>query len=199
AALVGLIRHERRSAHPLLPIALLREPAVWRSDALAACHGAVLVSLIAFLPIYMHVGQGASPAQTGLRLLPLMFGIGIGSMATGRVVSRTGRTTIFPSVGLIFVTVSLIVIALWSERFPPALFGALLFLNGLFMGTVMGVVQVVVQNAAGLSMLGAAAASVQLSRSVGAAAGTAIVGTVLFATLALSDPQSAALFATMVK
>jgi EmrB/QacA subfamily drug resistance transporter len=199
AALVALVRHERRVEHPLLPIALLRQPTIWRSDALAACHGAVLVSLIAFLPIYLYVGQSSSAAETGLRLLPLMLGIGLGSMATGRVVSRTGRTTIFPSVGLIFVTLSLLVIALWSRNFSPLLLSVLLLLNGLFMGTVMGVVQVVVQNAAGVSSLGAAAASVQLSRSLGAVAGTAIVGTVLFATLALSDPQSAHLFAAMIR
>jgi EmrB/QacA subfamily drug resistance transporter len=199
AALVALVRHERRAEYPLLPIALLRQPTIWRSDALAACHGAVLVSLIAFLPIYLYVGHAASAAETGLRLLPLMLGIGFGSMATGRVVSRTGRTTIFPSVGLIFVTLSLLIIALWSRSFSPHLLSLLLLLNGLFMGTVMGVVQVVVQNAAGVSALGAAAASVQLSRSLGAVAGTAIVGTVLFATLALSDPQSAPLFAAMIR
>ena len=74
-----------------------------------------------------------------------------------------------------------------------------LFFTGLFMGTVMGVVQVTVQNAAGLASLGSAAASVQLSRSIGAAVGTALVGTVLFATLALSDPETAGLFATLVQ
>jgi hypothetical protein len=40
---------------------------------------------------------------------------------------------------------------------------------------------------------------VQLSRSIGAAVGTALVGTVLFATLSLSDPASAPLFATLVQ
>jgi len=67
------------------------------------------------------------------------------------------------------------------------------------MGTVMGVVQVVVQNAAGVTSLGAAAASVQLSRSLGAVAGTAIVGTTLFATLALSDPLSTSVFTAMIR
>jgi EmrB/QacA subfamily drug resistance transporter len=199
AALIALIRHERRTEHPLLPIALLRQPTIWRSDALAACHGAVLVSLIAFLPIYLYIGHAATPAETGLRLLPLMLGIGFGSMATGRIVSRTGRTTIFPSIGLIFVTLSLLTLALWSRAFSPFLFGLLLLLNGLFMGTVMGVVQVVVQNAAGVTSLGAAAASVQLSRSLGAVAGTAIVGTTLFATLALSDPLSTSVFTAMIR
>jgi hypothetical protein len=39
----------------------------------------------------------------------------------------------------------------------------LLIWIGLFMGTVMGVVQVVVQSASGLQRLGEAAASVQVS------------------------------------
>ena len=39
----------------------------------------------------------------------------------------------------------------------------------------------------------------QLSRSIGAAVGTALVGTVLFATLSLSDPDAARLFATLVQ
>ena len=45
----------------------------------------------------------------------------------------------------------------------------LLLLIGLFMGTVMTVMQLTVQRVAGTALLGAAAASIQLSRSVGAA------------------------------
>ncbi len=67
------------------------------------------------------------------------------------------------------------------------------------MGTVMGVVQVTVQNAAGTASLGSAAASVQLSRSIGAAVGTALVGTVLFASLALGDPDAARLFGALLE
>jgi hypothetical protein len=67
------------------------------------------------------------------------------------------------------------------------------------MGTVMGVVQVTVQRAAGPYALGAAAASVQLFRSVGAAVGTAIVGMVLFAALVLMDPQARELFGSIVE
>ena len=101
---------------PLLPISLLRQPTIWRSDALAACHGATLVSLIAFLPIYLRVVRGTSASETGLLLLPLMFGIGFGSMLTGRIVSRTGLTAIFPSIGLIFATASLLAFALLADR-----------------------------------------------------------------------------------
>ena len=199
AALVGLVHRERRAPFPLLPISLLRQPTIWRSDALAACHGATLVSLIAFLPIYLRVVRGTSASETGLLLLPLMLGIGLGSMLTGRSVSRTGLTAIFPSIGLIFATLSLLLLALFADRLGTRGLGAFLFCNGLFMGTVMGVVQVTVQNAAGAASLGSAAASVQLSRSIGAAVGTALVGTVLFAALALGDPGAAPLFAALLE
>ena len=48
AALVALVYREKRAPFPLLPISLLRQATIWRSDALAACHGATLVSLVTF-------------------------------------------------------------------------------------------------------------------------------------------------------
>jgi EmrB/QacA subfamily drug resistance transporter len=198
AALFALLRREQRAAFPLLPIGLLRQPTIWRSDALAATHGATLVSLVSFLPLYLRVVRGNSASETGLLLLPLMFGIGAGSMITGRVVSRTGLTAIFPSVGLTVATVLLTLFALLADRLDGWSLGAFLFFTGLFMGTVMGVVQVTVQNAAGTASLGSAAASVQLSRSIGAAVGTALVGTVLFASLALASPDATQVFRALV-
>jgi len=59
---------------------------------------------------------------------------------------------------------------------------------------VMGVAQVTVQSIAGQRMLGAGAAMVQFSRSVGAAFGTAAVAAVLFSVLAAGDPDRAHLF-----
>ena len=197
--LVLLVRHERRATFPLFPLHLLRQPTIWRSDGLAACHGAALVSLVTFLPLYLHVAQATSAAESGLLLLPLMFGIGAGSMTTGRIVSRTGYTTIFPSVGLILATTALLCLSLLLSSLTRTELAVLLFCNGLFMGTVMGVVQVTVQSAAGSASLGSAAASVQLSRAIGAAFGTALVGTVLFAVLAWTNAETARLFAAVVQ
>jgi hypothetical protein len=68
----------------------------------------------------------------------------------------------------------------------------------LFLGTVMAVVQVTVQTAAGRKALGTAAGSVQFSRTVGAALGTALLGSILFATLAFADPEAPAMFGRLV-
>ncbi len=198
-ALVLLVRQENRAASPLIPLALLRQPAIWHSDALAACHGAALVSLITFLPVYLEVVRGFTPSTTGLLLVPLTIGIGIGSLVTGRLVNTTGLTTIFPIVGLTLCTGNFLVLAFWAGTLDSTGLAFLLLSNGLFMGTVMGVVQVSVQHAAGQLRLGEAAASVQFSRSIGAAFGTALVATLLFAVLAIRNPDAASVFAGMVE
>jgi EmrB/QacA subfamily drug resistance transporter len=194
-----LVRQENRAASPLIPLSLLRRPTIWRSDALAACHGAALVSLITFLPIYLEVVRGNSPAETGLLLVPLTIGIGTGSLLTGRLVSKTGLTTVFPVVGLALVTANLVVLAVWAQVLSTTALGWLLLWNGLCMGTVMGVVQVTVQTASGPMRLGEAAASVQFSRSIGAAFGTAVVSAVLFSVLSVKNPEAARVFASLAE
>lgn len=198
-ALGLLIRQENRAASPLIPLNLLRKPEIWHSDAMAACHGAALVSLITFLPVYLQVVRGTSPSETGLLLVPLTIGIGTGSLVTGRLVSRTGRTTLFPIIGLVMVTICFVLLGLFAGEMSMTEMGWLLLFLGTFMGTVMGVVQVSVQSAAGPQRLGEAAASVQFSRTIGAAFGTALVATVLFGFLAIKNPESASVFGAMVQ
>ncbi len=197
--MVWLIFHESRTPSPLIPLKLLRQSAIWHSDAMAACHGAALVSLITFFPIYLEVVRGLSPSDTGVLLVPLTIGIGAGSLLTGRLVSKTGRTTVFPIAGLVLATAVFVAFAIWAPVLGSRSLAGLLLLSGLFMGTVMGVVQVSVQAAAGQARLGEAAASVQFCRSIGAAFGTALVATVLFGVLALKSPEAARVFAAMIQ
>ena len=198
-SLLLLIRREKNAALPLLPISLLRQPSVWRSDALAACHGAALVSLTTFIPIYLRVVRGASPAESGLLLLPVTIGIGTGSVIIGRLVSRTGYTAIFPSCGLFVATLAIIFIAFRAPYLDMVELALALGFTALFMGSVMGVVQITIQHAAGRDNLGAAAASVQLSRSIGAAFGAAIVGAVLFAAFFAEGGDAPKLFGLLME
>ncbi len=126
-SLVLLIWQERLTTSPLIPPKLFRQPSIWRSDAMAAFHGAALVSLITFLPIYLRAVRGMSPAETGLMLLPLTAGIGLGSMSTGQMVTRTGYTAVFPTYGLIGATLSLLLLAFFIplSQLHPARLGVL--------------------------------------------------------------------------
>ena len=198
-ALVLLAWQERLTSSPLIPPKLFRQASIWRSDAMAAFHGAALVSLITFLPIYLRAVRGLSPAETGFMLLPMTAGIGIGSMTTGQLVTRTGHTAGFPSYGLTGATIGLALLAFFIPYLSAVqiawAFGGI----ALFMGTVMGVVQVTVQTVSGPRLLGTGAAMVQFSRSVGAAFGTATVSAVLFSILTARDRDTATLFGMIIE
>lgn len=194
-----LLWQQKRSPGPLLALHLFRIPAFWRADVMAFCSGASLTGLMTFLPIYLQVVTGASPAGTGLLLIPLTGAVASGSVVTGWLISRTGRTAIFPTVGLCITAVTLVVLAIWAPSMTRVQLSWMLALGGVCQGTAMLTSQVTVQTVAGLQNLGAAAASAQLSRSLGSAFGAAATGAVLFGILTATDPQTADLFFEMVR
>ncbi len=194
-----LLRQERRVSQPLIPVNLLRQPAIWRADAMGACVGATIVSSVTFMPIYLQVVRGVGAGRAGLLMLPLTAGIALGALFTGRMIARTGRTAVFPSYGLAVVASSLLVLAFGAAWVPTDWLPLVFITLSMSLGTTMPVVQTTVQMVAGPKNLGAASASVQFSRSIGAALGTALVGAVLFAVLAAHDAGVAALFAEVVQ
>jgi hypothetical protein len=51
---------------------------------------------LALLPLYLQIVRGATPTESGLELLPLTAGIMVGSLISGRAISRTGKYKAFP-------------------------------------------------------------------------------------------------------
>jgi EmrB/QacA subfamily drug resistance transporter len=199
AALVLLFRQERRTASPLLPLALMRQPAIWRADVMAGFSGASLVAMVTFIPIYLQVVDGASPAETGFLMLPLTVGVGVGSFLVGKMISWTGRTAILPSLGLIVTFATLVCLAIFAPLLDRATMMWLLGFSAFFQGSAMPVAQITVQMVAGPRQLGVGAASVHLARSLGSALGVALVGAVLFGALAATDNDTAVMFSAMVR
>ena len=198
-SLVLLIRQEKRASAPLLPIQLFRQAGIWRTDVMAAFVAAQTVSLVSFLPMYLQVVKGASTADSGVLLLPLTLGIAIGSFFAGRLIAATGRTAIIPSIGLAGTATMLLSLAMFASELSNLSISLMLAVASFCAGGAMPTVQMTVQVVAGPRFLGAAAASVQFSRSVGASIGTALVGAVLFAVLAAHDRQTASMFASLVQ
>jgi len=198
-SLVLLIWQEKRAAAPLLPIQVFRQAGIWRTDVMAACIAAQTVSLVSFLPMYLQVVRGTGTAHSGLLLLPLTLGISVGSFFGGRMIAATGRTALLPSVGLPISAFLLLSLAAFAPRLDNTTITAMLAVASLCTGMGLPMVQMTVQTVAGPRFLGAASASVQFSRSVGASIGTALVGAVLFAVLATRDRQTAEFFVGLVQ
>ncbi|MDH7797048.1 MULTISPECIES: MFS transporter [unclassified Beijerinckia] len=194
-ALFFLLRQEKSTPSPLLPIDLMRQRGVWMTQLIGVAHGATLTAFIAFMPLYLHI-MGIAPLQkVGWILLISTGSIAATSMLTGRFITRTGLTMIAPSVGLIITSLSMINFAFNSAHMTFMEVAVAVGIAAIGMGTVMSVVQVTIQTLAGRRKLGAASGSIQLARTVGAALGTTLFATVLFASLSMTDPDAARMFA----
>lgn len=197
-ALRLLLWQERRAPDPLLPLDVLGNPSIWRTNLLSACVSGAYVGTIAFLPIYFVVVRGLDAASAGFALLPLSAFSGLGAMVAGQMMSRTGYTLRWPGIGLPFCCVLLLVVAAGVGGLPLWLMVCVLTGISLGFGTSFPMVQVTVQVAAGRERLGPATASVQSMRSLGAASGTAMMGAVLFGALTASSGEAAGLFVRLV-
>ncbi len=190
---------ERCAADPVLPLRLLGTPAIARSDAVVLCFGATLFPTILFLPLYLQLGRGFAIGQSGLLLLPITLAMVASSAVTGRLVTRTGRVTIFPQVGMSVAMAAFIALAVAVGPAPTLLVLALTSVAGVGLGMVMPPTQVTVQLAAGPASLGAATASIALSRAIGGAAGVALVGAVLIAALGVAGDTLPSLLARVIE
>lgn len=199
AALIALLRVEARVPDPLLPLPILTDPVIWRTNLLAACVAGTMVSLISFLPLYLTVVRGVPIATVGVMLLPMSLGGGMGALASGLFLARTGRNMLLPALGLVLATAVLSFMAYGAGGLPLTWFPWLLALSSLGFGCSFPAVQTTVQVAAGAARLGVATASVQFMRNLGAAAGTAVLGAMIFVGFALADAETAARFAEAMR
>ena len=64
-----------------------------------------------FLPLFQQTVQGASATNSGLLLLPMMFGMLVVSVVTGRVITKTGRYRVFPIIGGVVMTGGMVLLS----------------------------------------------------------------------------------------
>jgi MFS family permease len=118
----------------------------------------------------------ASATTSGLLLLPLMAGLLLTSITSGRLIARTGRYKRYPIVGTALIGVGLSLMSTMGMDTTRLASGVYMFVLGLGIGLVMQVMVLVVQSNTARSDLGVATASVNFSRQMGGSLGVAFVG-----------------------
>ena len=189
ALLVGFLVQEQRATEPLLPLRLFRQGIFSISSSIGFIIGFALFGAIAFMPLYFQVVNGDSATGSGLRMVPMMFGIVLTSIVSGRLISKTGRYRAFPIVGTAIMSLGVLLLTRLSAT--TSLLEASLFILvlGVGVGMVMQVVVLAVQNAVPHRDLGISTAGVNLFRSLGSAFGVAIFGSILTNRLASELPR----------
>lgn len=180
AAMLGLfVLAETRAAEPVLPLRL------WKNDIFTSANLATfgvsmaMFGAIFFIPVFVQGVLGASVLDSGVVLMPLMLANVLMSIATGLLITRTGRykRVLLLGIGLVAVGFYLLTRLGADARYGEVV--RTMILVGLGLGAAMQTFVLVVQNAVAPRDLGVATAAVQLSRSIGASVGTAVLGTVM--------------------
>jgi len=180
ALAVMLIQRERDAAQPILPRALY---------GIAPFRAAVLTGMLInvgtfghmfVVSLWMQGAHGSGALGTGLAILPMTAGAGVGNVLSGRAVARHGaRLPLLTGMG--GGAVAALLLAQAGADTPPWLViggGTLMFLA---VGYAIPAMTATVMGAGGKEHASAAGAALNASRQIGALLGVAGAGTILHA------------------
>jgi EmrB/QacA subfamily drug resistance transporter len=171
-----LLSIERRVPEPIVPLHLFRLRTFNIASGTGFIVGVAMFGTVSFVPLFLQVVNGASATNSGLLLMPQMLGLLTASVASGQVISRTGRYKVFPVVGCALATVMMFLLSTMSGGTSQATVTVYMVLLGASFGLTIGTLILAVQNVVHRSELGVATSSVTFFRSIGGAVGVALFG-----------------------
>jgi len=169
---------ESRAKDPIIPLSLFKNPVFVNATAIGLTLGLGMFAAIGFVPTFLQMSSGTSAAASGLLMLPMMVGLIGTSIASGILITRTGRYRLFPILGTIITAAAMVAMTTLTEDTPIWLICVFLFVFGAGLGLIMQVVVLVVQNAVPASQIGTATSTNNYFREVGASLGVAVFGTI---------------------
>jgi EmrB/QacA subfamily drug resistance transporter len=184
ATLAGFIAVEQRASEPLLPLHLFGNRVFVIACAVGFIVGLALFGSVTFMPLYLQVVKGVSPTDAGMTITPMMGGVLVTSITSGRVISRIGRYRPFPIAGTALMAVGLGLLATLGVASTIRAAVVYMIVLGLGVGLVMQVLVLAVQNAIDYRYLGVATSGATLFRSIGGSIGTSLFGAIFAAGLA---------------
>ena len=187
--LAGFLVREKAAPEPILPLELFRMQIFTVANIVSFVSGVAMFGALAFLPQYLQLVHGVSATESGLLLLPLLVGLLVMSIASGRYISSTGRFRWFPLAGTILVTIGLILLTHLGAHTSLVIVGLDILVFGAGLGLFIQVLTLVVQNAVPMRQMGVATSSVTFFRSMGGALGASALGAVLTARIAAEFPR----------
>ncbi|MEW1907060.1 MDR family MFS transporter [Kitasatospora sp. NPDC085895] len=176
ASLIGFCYVEQRVEEPMLPLTLFKNRNFALVSVIGFIVGFAMFGAVTFLPLYQQTVQGASATNSGLLLMPMMFGMLVISLVVGQAITKTGKYRIYPIIGTaVMAGGSLLLSTLGTEtsRFTSACWMVVL---GAGMGFLMQVTMLVAQNSVELKDMGVASSTATLFRTIGGSIGVALFG-----------------------
>ncbi len=179
AGLIAYIAAERFASDPILPMDLFKNRIFATTNLAGFLVSMAFMSTVAFLPLFMQLGQGMKATSSGLSMLPLMGGLMASAMLSGRLAARIGhyKIILIASSVTLFVAVFLLSrMDITTSRWDLA---ARICLLGIALGPSQSLFTLAVQDAVPREQLGVVTSSSQFFRQIGSTMGVALFGTFL--------------------
>jgi predicted MFS family arabinose efflux permease len=176
SAVIALWHWERRCPHALLPKALFGLPSLRVLFILSVAVGAIMFSLLFYLPLLLQGAYGYSPQDAGLLITPLALSITLGAIVNSRIVTRLRNPNVLPLAGFVALLLACVGLAVVGREASFNGLLGLILLAGLGLGFILLNLTVFTQTLAERQFLGIATALTQSLRLVGGLLGTAGMG-----------------------
>ncbi|GEC98607.1 hypothetical protein KVA01_07620 [Kocuria varians] len=176
---LAFIAVERRASEPTMPLNVITERTTVLAIIAAIATGGAMFASTTYMGQYFQLGQGYTPTESGMLMLPQVVGSFLGSMVAGQLITRYGRWKRVLIGGGVVLTVGLFLAAQLNHDTPAWLVGIFICLVGLGVGTLNQNLVLAVQNTVGLKDMGAASSAVAFFRTVGGAVAVSVFGALL--------------------
>jgi EmrB/QacA subfamily drug resistance transporter len=182
-ATIGFIIVEKKADEPILPMYFFKNRNFVLVVIAALLFGAAFLGSILYLTQFNQQVFGASPTQSGLMLMPMVGGLALTSAGAGQIVTKTGKYKILLMMGFVVSTIATLFLLTLNPESSYLFEAVVMVFFGVGVGTVLPIINLIVQNEFTQSDLGAATSSSQLFRSLGSTIGVAIFGAMLTASV----------------
>jgi EmrB/QacA subfamily drug resistance transporter len=179
-AFVGFVLVERVVSEPVLPPRLFRNGNFSVITGVGLGLGALMFSVMTFLPMFMQEAQGASASDASLLLLPNSLAMMATNITAGRIISKTGRYKVFVVGGAALATASMVLLARMSSDSSLLYCWVAMGIAGVGMACLMQTSILITMQSVEKSDLGVASAISTIARTTGGSVGVSVMG-VLFA------------------
>ena len=175
--LVVFVVVEGRAAEPIIPLHLFRNRTFSASMVAIFLATFGFGAAIIFLPLYFQIVEGSSATASGYKLLPFLFGLIISSIASGQIVSRTGRYKGVIVGGLAILAIGLYLMSFLRADTSDLVLSMWMFVAGFGVGPTFAVFTIIVQNSVPFHELGTATSDLTLFRQIGTTLGLTLAFT----------------------
>ena len=181
--LSGFIYAERKAKEPILPLYLFKNSVFTISTASGFLLGAITLAVTVYIPLFLQLVQGLSPAASGAYLTPLMFTMIITAILSGQIISKTGTYKKLAIISFAIGTVGTILLSTLTQDTSNTELIVYEIIVGIGAGLAMPIFIIAAQNAVKKRYLGVVTSSSMYFEQLGSVIGLAILGTVVNITL----------------